>query len=124
MADIIDTPLRLFAELKTDRTLAGHYQLEMQRRVEDAGKEIVPPSIKIVDLTPEEGAAILGAGAADKAAEVQSLNAQFDGFRATIAALEARLARAVAALNAVAAADASWDNTPRSQVAAAIDENK
>ena len=121
MADVIDTPLRMFAELRTDGTLAGRYQLEFQRRVEQDGAEIVPVAIKVRDLTSEEGAAIIGGDAAGKAAENLAINAQVDGLRAQITGLTARLAAAVEALRKVAQADEAWDTSPRNSVIAVLE---
>lgn len=123
MANIIDTPLRLFVELTPQGAVAGHYQLEFQRRVEVDGAEVVPAAVKVRDLTSDEGAAIVGGDAAAKAAQVQSLSAQVQTLRDQLAAKTADLAEAIEALRAVAAADAAWDNTPRAQVASILEKN-
>ena len=111
MADVIETPLRLIAELTTDGTLAGRYQLEFQRRIEVDGKEVVPPAHMTRELTAEEGAAILNSNAAQLAGQVQALNAQIASERITAA--EAVKAADVAATARVVAAfrqaDAAWD---------------
>ena len=120
MADVIDTPLRLIAELTIGGALAGRYQLEFQRRVEDNGVEIVPPSVRTRELTSDEGAAILNTDASGKAAEVQALSQQVASLQNTETDLRARLAAALDALRAVARADGEWETTPRSQVIAVL----
>jgi hypothetical protein len=123
----------MFAELKLDGTLAGRYQLEFQRRVEQDGVEIVPVAIKVRDLTSEEGAEIIGGDAAGKAAEVLAFNAQVVSLReeienltastkAEIDGLKTRLAAAVDALRKVAEADTAWDTTPRNSVIAVLEK--
>lgn len=82
MADVIETPLRLFAELTTGGALAGRYQLEFQRRIEVNGVEIVPAAVMIKDLTAEQGAQIVGTDAANLASQVQTLSAQIAEERA------------------------------------------
>lgn len=108
MADIIETPLRLFAELTPAGALAGHYQLEFQRRVEVDGKEIVPAAHMTKDLTPEEGAAILSSDAAKLAAQVQALNQQVAELQGQIKAAEAVAANAMQIVAAVREADRNW----------------
>ena len=120
MANVIDTPLRMICELTLQGALAGRYQLEFQRRVEDNGVEIVPPSVRTRDLTSDEGAAILNTDASGKAAEVQALSQQVADLQDVESDLRKRLAAALEALRAVARADGEWDTTPRSQVIAVL----
>lgn len=98
MADVIETPLRLFAELTTSGALAGRYQLEFQRRIEVNGVEIVPASIMVKDLTAKEGAEIVGTDAANLASQVQALSAQIaeerDASQAHVAQLMSALSQA------------------------------
>lgn len=98
MADVIETPLRIIAELTTGGALAGRYQLEFQRRVEVNGVEIVPASVMVKDLTAEEGAGIINTEAAQLAGQVQALSAQIATERAAsqaqIDALSTELAQA------------------------------
>lgn len=113
MADVIETPLRLFAELTTTGALAGKYQLEFQRRVEVDGKEVVPAAHMSKDITPEEGAAILESEAASLAAQVQALSQQVAAQQMEIAAMSNRALTAEAAAATLMAtireADRSWD---------------
>ena len=95
MADVIETPLRLIAELTTSGALAGRYQLEFQRRIEVNGVEIVPAAVMVKDLTPEEGAAIVNTEAANLASQVQALSAQLAEARATSQAEVAQLTNAL-----------------------------
>lgn len=131
MADIIDTPLRLFAELTLAGELAGRYQLEFQRRVEVDGVEVVPVAIKVRDLTTEEGAAIINSDVATKTAELLTLNETVQGIRdaastkeaelrSEIARLAGELGAAKSALTLVANADAAWDANVRNAVTAAL----
>jgi len=109
MADIIETPLRLIAELTQTGALAGHYQLEFQRRVEVDGKEIVPAAHMTKDLTPEEGAAILASEAASLAAQVQTLNQQVATLQSEVRAAENIAANAMQVVSAIREADRTWD---------------
>lgn len=116
----VDTPLRLFAELTVEKTLAGRYMVETQRRTEVNGVELAPPRIVVLDITPEEGAAILASDAAGKAAEVQALHAQVGVLQEQVADQAKKLEQAKAALLAVAGADHAWDASPRAEVSAAL----
>lgn len=66
-----DTPLRLFCELTPDKQLAGHYQIEVARAYADD-----LTLTKVLDLTPEDAAAILNTDNARMAASFQALNQQ------------------------------------------------
>lgn len=109
MAEIIETPLRLIAELTTSGALTGKYQLEFQRRVEVDGKEVVPAAHMTKDITPEEGAAILASEAANLAAQVQALSQQIADLQGKVKSAEAIAADAMQVVAAIREADRSWD---------------
>lgn len=86
-----DTPLRLICELTPDRHLAGHYQIEVSRAYADD-----LTLIKVLNLTPDEAAAILNTDNARLAASFQALNQQIaderDAHAAEMKAKDAQIA--------------------------------
>ena len=129
----IDTPLRLLCELTPGKTLAGHYQLEVQRRVEVTGFEVAPARIVVVDITPEQGAAILASDAADLAAQVQTAHAQIADMQVQVAdknvelkvsadALAAKSMELQASADALSAAEATLAKAAAAEATLAVVE--
>ena len=83
-------------------------------RFPDGAERPVPDTIA---LTVEEMRTHLGQAFDAQAADIARDGQERD-------ALRAKLADALAALQAVEAADASWDDTPRAQVAAVLEANR
>jgi len=120
---VIDTPLRLFAELDLNGSLAGRFQQEFQRQVKnDDGAEVMAPQILVKDLTSEEGAAVLESEAANKAAQIQALSkqiaacqeqlkAQAEAASALVAKLQAEVQTLKAFVSATKDANQAWDTT-------------
>ena len=104
MADVIDTPLRLFCEMTVDRRLAGRYQLEVQRRVEENGAEIVGAQIKVIDVSAQDAAAIINTDAARITADLQAAHAQIADLQERLTLASAARDIAQASLNAVRSA--------------------
>jgi hypothetical protein len=88
--------------------------------LDDDGAAIATKDVKRTP-TSEELTALIGAQAAAALAANETLHGQNDALQAQVADLTAKLAQAKAALHAVAAADASWDTSPRGDVTNALE---
>lgn len=73
-----------------------------------------------VPFTNEELAAHIDASLASQAASIAADGVQRTQLQSSVTDLTAKLAQAKTALEAVASADAAWDTSPRSNVAAAL----
>lgn len=96
------------------------YEIEYHLSWEGEGSELFQPKISREPATAEAVAALRGGSDETLTAQLQALNALVNGFRAEIGDYQSRLAKALDALRAVAAADDSWDNSPRSAVIAVL----
>lgn len=100
-------------------SLAGNIQIIEKWEVTEEG---VPPSYPTIkrDATLEELQAIVGEENATIITANATLNDQNTALQGERDNLTTRLSAAIAALAKVAEADASWDTTPRADVAAVL----